>query len=94
MKSRLNAGEFAQIAKAVPGMDALLKAAPAIGGATGTSGTLSQLGAAGSLTTAASAFTKLGLKPDLVGKAVPILTSFVTKSGGADVGSLLAGALK
>jgi hypothetical protein len=29
-----------------------------------------------------------------VGKAVPILTSFVTKSGGADVGSLLAGALK
>jgi uncharacterized protein VcgC/VcgE DUF2780 len=94
-KSRLNAGEFAQIAKAVPGMDALLKAAPAIGGVTGTSGALSQLGgAAGSLSTAASAFTKLGLKPDLVGKAVPILTSFVTKSGGADVGSLLAGALQ
>jgi len=92
-KSRLNAGEFAQIAKAVPGMDALLKAAPAIGGVIGTSGALSQLGgAAGSLST--SAFTKLGLKPDLVGKAVPILTSFVTKSGGADVGSLLAGALK
>ena len=43
---------------------------------------------------AASAFTKLGLQPDLVGKAVPVLTSFVTKSGGAKVGSLLAGALK
>ena len=32
--------------------------------------------------------------PDMVGKAVPVLTSFVTKSGGADVGKLLAGALK
>jgi hypothetical protein len=32
--------------------------------------------------------------PELVGKAVPVLTQFVTKSGGAQVGSLLAGALK
>ena len=29
-----------------------------------------------------------------VAKAVPVLTSFVTKSGGASVGKLLAGALK
>jgi len=29
-----------------------------------------------------------------VAKAVPILTSFVTKSGGANVGGLLAGVLK
>ena len=43
---------------------------------------------------AASAFTKLGLKPELVAKAVPVLTSFVAKSGGANLGSLLAGALK
>ena len=39
-------------------------------------------------------FSKLGLKPDMVAKAVPVLTSFVNKSGGAGVGSLLAGALK
>jgi hypothetical protein len=75
-------------------MDSLLKAAPAAG-ATGTSGALSQLaGSAGGLATAASAFSKLGLKPELVAKAVPVLTSFVGKSGGAGVGSLLAGALK
>jgi hypothetical protein len=43
---------------------------------------------------AATAFSKLGLKPDMVSKAVPVLTNFVTKSGGANVGSLLAGALK
>jgi hypothetical protein len=56
---------------------------------------LSQLpGSAAGLAGAASSFSKLGLQPDMVGKAVPVLTSFVTKSGGADVGRLLAGALK
>lgn len=96
-KSRLKADEFSQIAKAVPGMDSLLKAAPAIGGATGTSGAgaLSKAaGMAGGLAPAADAFSKLGLKPDQVSKAVPVLSSFVTKSGGADAGRLLAGALK
>lgn len=91
-KSRLKADEFSQVSKAVPGMDLLLKAAPAMGGG---GGTLSQIaGQASGLAAAASAFSKLGLKPDMVAKAIPILTSFVTKSGGAGVGSLLAGVLK
>ena len=94
-KSKLSADQFAQVAKAVPGMSSLLSAAPAVTGATGTSGAISQAtGAAGGLASAASAFSKLGLSPDMVSKAVPVLTSFVTKSGGADVGKLLAGALK
>jgi hypothetical protein len=94
-KTRLKADEFTQVSKAVPGMDSLLKAAPMASAAAGTSGALGQLaGSAGGLATAASAFSKLGLKPELVAKAVPVLTSFVSKSGGAGVGSLLAGALK
>ena len=94
-KSRLKADEFSQVAKAVPGMDALLKAAPAMGGGSGATGALSQIaGSAGGLASAASAFSKLGLKPDMVAKAVPVLTSFVSKSGGAKVGELLTGALK
>jgi len=95
-KSRLKADEFSQVAKAVPGMDSLLGAAPAAGGVVGTAGgALSQIGGSASgLASAASAFSKLGLSPDLVAKAVPILTSFVSKSGGAGVGSLLAGVLK
>lgn len=99
-KSRLKADEFAQIAKAVPGMNSLLAAAPAVGAASGgVAGAVSQAtGTAGSsaagLAGAASAFSKLGLKPEMVSKAVPVLTSFVSKSGGADVGRLLAGALK
>ena len=95
-KSRLKADEFSQIAKAVPGMDSLLGAAPAPGGGLGSAtGGLSQLGgSAGGLAAAASAFTKLGLKPEMVSKAIPVLTSFVTKSGGANVGNLLASVLK
>ena len=93
-KSRLKPDEFTQVATAVPGMDTLLQAAPSAGAASGA-GALSQVaGSASGLATAASAFTKLGLKPDMVAKAVPVLTSFVTKSGGANVGSLLAGVLK
>jgi hypothetical protein len=91
-KSRLAPADFSQIATAVPGMDSLLKAAPTAGG--GATGALSQLGGASGLASAASAFSKLGLSPDMVSKAVPVLTSFVTKSGGSKVGSLLAGALK
>jgi len=93
-KSRLKADEFSQVSKAVPGMNSLLSAAPAVA-ATGGVGALSQLaGSAGGLATMASSFSKLGLKPEMVAKAVPVLTSFVTKSGGANVGSLLAGVLK
>jgi hypothetical protein len=99
-KSRLKADEFAQVAKAVPGMNSLLAAAPAPGGSGGgAASALSQVAGtagttAGGLASAASAFTKLGLKPEMVSKAVPVLTSFVSKSGGADAGRLLAGVLK
>ncbi len=93
-KSRLKSDEFTQIGQAVPGMDLLLKAAPAAGGS-GAAGALSQVaGSAGGLAAAASSFSKLGLKPELVAKAVPILTAFVTKSGGANLGSVLANILK
>ena len=89
-KSRLSPADFSQVAGAVPGMASLLGAAPAL-----DAGALSQVTkAAGGLASATSAFSKLGLKPELVTKAIPVLTSFVTKSGGANVGSLLAGVLK
>jgi hypothetical protein len=92
-KSRLKADEFSQVSNAVPGMASLLSAAPSA--AAGGAGALSQLaGSAGGLATMASSFSKLGLKPEMIAKAVPVLTSFVTKSGGANVGSLLAGVLK
>ncbi len=97
-KSRLKADEFSQISQAVPGMSSLLKAAPAAGKSSNPVGRVGDLapaiGTAGGVASAASAFSQLGLKPELVSKAVPVLTSFVSKSGGADVARLLTGALK
>jgi hypothetical protein len=94
-KTRLKPEEFTKVSNAVPGMDSLLKAAPAPGGGGALGGLAKSVGgSAGSMAAAASAFSSLGLKPELVAKAIPVLTSFVSKSGGAAVGSLLAGALK
>ena len=95
-KSRLKADDFAKISKAVPGMDLLLKAAPSVAAASGgPTDALSQLaGTVGSIPAVASKFSKLGLKPEMVPAVATTLTSFVTKSGGAGLGSLLAGALK
>jgi hypothetical protein len=99
-KTKLSPADFTKVAGAVPGIDALLAAAPAVAGTAGS-------GAAGALAKAAGgasglgglaavlpAFDKLGLKPEMVMKAVPILTNYVTKSGGKDIAALLAGVLK
>jgi hypothetical protein len=85
-KGKMAPAEFAQVAKAVPEMDGLLKAAPAAGG-----GGMASLG---TMASAAGSFQKLGMSPSMVGKFVPVLTKFVGASGGADTASLLAGALK
>ena len=93
-KSRLTPAEFSQVSDAVPGMASLLNAGPSAGGPSPAAGLTQLGGSAAGLASAANAFSKLGLKPELVAKAVPILTSFVAKSGGANVGNLLASALK
>lgn len=99
-KTKLKPEDWSKVAGAVPGMDGLLKAAPAAaasGAGSSSAGALSALtGAAGvgGLASIASSFSQLGLKPEMVAKAVPVLTNFVSKSGGAGVGQLLAGVLK
>jgi hypothetical protein len=98
-KTKMPAADWAKVAAAVPGLDGLLKAAPAAsasggGNAGAAAGALAMAGGGGGLAGATAAFTKLGLKPEMVAKAIPILTQYVTKSGGANVASLLAGALK
>jgi hypothetical protein len=42
----------------------------------------------------AGVFRRLSAVVTMVAKAIPILTSFVTKSGGAGVGNLLASVLR
>ena len=79
-KSKLKPAEFSQLSAAVPGMDALLKAAPG--------------GGAKSLSGMAGAFSKIGLKPEMVKAAAPFLTQYVSKLAGPQVGGLLASVLK
>jgi Protein of unknown function VcgC/VcgE (DUF2780) len=100
-KTKLKPEDWSKVAGAVPGMDGLLKAAPAVAANAGPSSSAADLsalagsaGSLGGLATVASSFSKLGLKPEMVSKAIPVLTSFVGKSGGAGIGQLLAGALK
>ena len=76
-------------------MDSFLKAAPSTGGGSGLSSLTGSLpGNMGGLASTATAFQKLGLSPDMVGKFVPILTNFVQAKGGANVASLLSGTLQ
>jgi len=89
-KSQLKPEEFSKVAAAVPGMASLLHAAPK----TGKNSLSAMAGSAAGLASLAGSFQKLGLKPEMVAQAVPILTSFVTKSGGTDVGQLLSSVLK
>ena len=82
-----------QVAASVPGMDGLIKSAPASSVAKGVPG-LSGLGGVGGLASVAGSFQKLGLSPEMAGKFVPVLTKFVESKGGSGVASLLAGVLK
>ena len=95
-KTRLKPEEFSQVAKAVPAMDLILKAAPAAGAApAGPAGALAQAaGTVGSIPAVASAFGKMGISPQLAPKVASALVSYVTKTGGTGVAGLLAGVLK
>ncbi len=94
-KSRLQPADWSKVAGAVPGIEGLLKAAPAVaeGGGGGAAGALGG-GKLGGLASLAGSFKQLGLPPGLVAKAVPIVTQHVLQSGGAGVGKLLADVLK
>src|SRR5262245_2037975 len=83
-KQRLSPADFSKVSAAVPGMDGILAAAPP------STGTPSPKG----LDSLTKSFSGLGLKSDSVKKAIPAVTDFVTKSGGKDVGKLLADVLK
>jgi hypothetical protein len=96
-KSRLSAADFSQIAAVVPGIDGLIKSAPAsknstVPGLSGLEGSLP--GGLGGLASTAGSFKKLGLSPEMATKFAPVLVQFVQSKGGANVASLLSGALK
>jgi len=83
-KAKLSAGEFDSIAKVIPGSQKYLDTAKKLlGGSDVTDASGLQ-----------SAFSKLGMSPDMVNKFKPILTNYVGQLGGPQVKSLLESALK
>ena len=95
-KGKMKAEDFGKVAAAVPDMDALLKAAPAPDAKTSAVELLGGAGAGGvgGMAAAASTLSRLGLKPETIAKAAPALVKIVQGKGGAEVGNLLAAALK
>jgi hypothetical protein len=96
-KTRMTPENFGKVANAVPGMDGLLAAAPALeakGGGAGAVGKKVGAEGLGSLAEVAQSFRKLGLKPDMVKKAVPVVTDYIGKKGGGDLAKLVRDSLK
>ena len=90
-RTRLAPPDWDTVAKAVPGMDGLLSAAPQEKGA--MSSFKSAVGA-NTLADVGKMFQKLGLNADQVSEAVPVLVSYVRKRGGAHAAQLLTNALR
>ena len=83
-QEKLSAGDFDQVAKAIPGADKYLaNAKQLLGGAN-----------VGNKAGLQSAFSKLGMSPSMVDQFIPIVTQFVGQTGGEQVKALFAGALK
>jgi hypothetical protein len=95
-KSRLTPETFGKVTSAVPDMDKLLAAAPALDAKAAGAGALGQAVGAeglGGLVGVTQSFKKLGLKDGMVKKAVPVLTDYVGKKGGGDLAKLLGDSL-
>ena len=83
-QEKLSAGEFDQVAKAVPGSQKYLDSAKQLlGGA--------KIGDSAGLQ---SAFAKLGLSPEMVSMFKPIVSEYVGKVGGQQAKTLFESALK
>ena len=89
-KTRLKPDEFSQVSSAIPGTDALLKAAPAAGGG-GAAGALASLGGLASL---AGSFSKLGVSAETAAKFAPTLLKYLNGKNAASAASLLSKAFK
>jgi hypothetical protein len=83
-QEKLASGEFDMIAKAIPGTQKYLDTAKQLLGG----------GKVGDMSGVQSAFSKLGMKPDMVDKFKPVVTNYAGQVGGPEVKSLLEGALK
>jgi len=96
-KDKLGPAEFDGLLGGVPGLNDVMKKAPAAGG--GLGGLLGGLagavgGNAGLIATVVGGFGKLGLKPEDAKKFVPVILTFLQTKVGPDVVSRLEKTLR
>ncbi|PVV16742.1 MAG: hypothetical protein B6D77_00575 [gamma proteobacterium symbiont of Ctena orbiculata] len=96
-KGRLASEDFSQIAAAVPDMDSLLAAAPALDESSRGAGAVASMlggeGGLGNLASLASSFSALGLSTEMIGQFTPIVLDYLQQAGGGTVMELMQGAL-
>lgn len=96
-KTKLPAGDFAQVAQGVPNMDSLLGAAPALGGGNDMAGAaLGALGGGkvGAAAQLASAFSGLGMDSGMVSQFIPVCVQYLQGSSGQATAALLQSVLQ
>ena len=95
-KQNLSVEDFSSIAKAVPGIDKMIGAAPKVEGSSSSlKGISSMMGSnkIGGMASLTSSFEKLGLSSEMVDKFMPIILDYVENKGGEHAMNLLKGAL-
>lgn len=99
VKQQLGKSDFSQVAQAHPGVGDLIKAAPIEGSGGGLMGMVGKLASSvggselGNLASLAGGFEKLGLKPEMLTKFLPIVLQFFQDKGGGKVADLIKGVL-
>ena len=84
-KEKLAAGDFTQVASAVPGADGYIQKAKSLGAVTGRLGGMPGLNAA---------LRRLGISPEVAAKFTPAVVNFVGSVGGEKTKALLSSVLK
>ena len=94
-KNNMSSSDYSQLLSALPGIDSLIAAAPAVGGLAKSAASLfgGSSGSAGGLAALTDSFNKLGLSPDMVNKFVDVVLDFAQSEGGQQAMSILKQAL-
>lgn len=90
-EGKMDAGDFKEVANAVPDMQGYLDAVPSLGGSSMLSSAATTLTG---MPKVQAQFEKLGISADKVSLFTPIIVSYVEKKGGKLLGGKLLNALK
>jgi hypothetical protein len=95
----MSTDDFAKVENALPDIQSLMTAAPAMDVGSGALGGVSSMlskggGSVASMAGLAGAFTQLGLSSDMVTQFIPIILDYAQAKGGDGIASLLKTALQ